>query len=373
MATDRQIPTSASPDPVTGDDFMDLTQEEITGLWNYASVPLTITGGTANNIVGTLSPPLTDGWQDGMRITFIAGADNDDAMTVSADGEAAVDLVDGDGTAAAAGRVLAGNIYEAIYVASLSELRILGAAMPSSFVADYQVFDSSGIWTKPAGLSDNALVLVECIGGGGGGGSNVNGGGGGGGSGPIELFLRGSDLGPTETVTIAAGGAVNAAGGNTTFGSLVTAFGGGGGNSSGSGGGGGGGAGAAGGAASSNVGGNGGGPFGGAGGSAAAGGHGVNGGGGGGTASPGDESHFGGGESHFGGGGGGGGGAVGGGPGGKSVFGGGGGAGNGNSSGGTSIHGGNGGGSGIAGSAPGGGGGRNAVGAAGRCIVRVIG
>ncbi|MDZ4382795.1 MAG: hypothetical protein U0942_15800 [Parvibaculum sp.] len=365
MAIDRQIPTSASPDPVPGDDFMDLTQEEITGLWNYASVPLTITGGTANDIVGTLAPPLTDGWQDGMRMTFIAAADNTGAMTVEAAGVAAVDLVDGDGTAAAAGRVLTGNIYEAIYVASLSELRLLGAAMPSSFVADYQEFNSSGTWTKPAGLSANALVIVQLIGGGAGGGSNANGGGGGGG-GYAELVLLASDLGPTEAVTIGAGGAVNGNGGNTTFGAFLTAYGGSGGNSGGNGGGGGGGAGAAGAASSSNVGGKGGGPFGGAGGNGAAGGDGVNGGGGGGTSSAGGESHFGGG--------GGGGGAVGiGGPGGKSAFGGGGGAARGNSSGGTSLHAGNGGGDGIAGSAPGGGGGRNAVGAAGRCIVRVIG
>lgn len=364
MAIDRQIPNSSTPDPIPGDDFMDETQEEITGLWNYASVPFAVTGGTADDITGTLTPPLLDGWKNGMRITFIAPGDNTGAMTING-----ADLNDGDGNAVSAGRVLDGNIYEAIYIEATSELRLLGAAMPAGFTADDQTFNSSGTWNKPAGLSDNALVLIECWAGGGGGGTGSTAGGGGGG-GYVQRFMTGVELSSTETVTIGAGGAVNTQGGNTTFGSHVTAYGGGGGNSgTNSGGGGGGGSSSKGVNGGSSDGGRGGGPVWGAGGTGgAAGGNAADGAGGG------SNTGGAGGGGHFGGGGGGGGATIGsGGAGGNSHFGGGGGGGSAGGAGGVSIRAGNGGAANSAGSVPSGGGGRNAAGAAGRCRVRVIG
>ena len=365
MAIDRQIPNSSTPDPIPGDDFMDETQEEITGLWNYASVPFAVTGGTADDITGTLTPPLLDGWKNGMRITFIAPGDNTGAMTING-----ADLNDGDGNAVSAGRVLDGNIYEAIYIEATSELRLLGAAMPAGFTADDQTFNSSGTWNKPAGLSDNALVLIECWAGGGGGGTGSTAGGGGGG-GFVQRFMTGVELSSTETVTIGAGGAVNTQGGNTTFGSHVTAYGGGGGNSgtNSGGGGGGGGSSSKGVNGGSSDGGRGGGPVWGAGGTGgAAGGNAADGAGGG------SNTGGAGGGGHFGGGGGGGGATIGsGGAGGNSHFGGGGGGGSAGGAGGVSIRAGNGGAANSAGSVPSGGGGRNAAGAAGRCRVRVIG
>ncbi len=117
---------------------------------------------------------------------------------------------------------------------------------------DYQVFTSSGTWTKPSNLLGTEMVVIQAWGGGGAGGGTVAsqdiGSGGGAGGSYNTTTIRVSMLGSTETVTIGAGGtaAINTAGGvggNTTFGSWLTAYGGGGGavggaNSSGGGGGG---------------------------------------------------------------------------------------------------------------------------------------
>ena len=222
---------------------------------------------------------------------------------------------------------------------------------------DYQEFLVSGTWTKPSGLSDDAVVIVEIWGGGGGGAGsgNTRQGGGGGGAYNQRIF-RAVDLTATVAVTIGAGGTgttsntVAGSGGTTSFGSYVQAFGGGGGSAS----------------PSNGLGGDGGGI--------------VTGGGpglgiiSGATGTP---------QVMYGGvnsatalamrnsiwGGGAGGAYTNGGAGGSSIWGGGGGGGN---AGGTSIWGGNGGGPNVAGQVPGGGGGRGADGGDGKAIVRVI-
>lgn len=108
------------------------------------------------------------------------------------------------------------------------------------YVADgvrttYDFAGSPYTWTKKTGL---LKVLVQAWGGGASGGAswNVTAKGGGGGGGYIERWFVASELGPTETVTIGAGGAAVVRtssgttngnnGANSTFGSLVTAYGG---------------------------------------------------------------------------------------------------------------------------------------------------
>lgn len=77
----------------------------------------------------------------------------------------------------------------------------------SSSSVSYETFTASGTWTKPAGISPNAIVKVQMWGGGGGGGrySNYNGNGGGGG-GYNEYIAKASDLPATVAVTVGAGG-----------------------------------------------------------------------------------------------------------------------------------------------------------------------
>lgn len=297
---------------------------------------------------------------DGQVVGFVAGFTNTGAMTIDAGtGGIAVrsDTLSGP-VALVGGEVRASNVVIAVYTGGFFHL--VSTPFPT---VNYQAFAAAGsfTWTKPGNLTTSSQSYIECWGAGGGGGANATGGAGGGG-GYLSRWLSTSSLGATETVTIAAGGAINTNGSASTFGSWVSAGGGGhGANTAGGGGGGGGGTGS--GVASTTTTGGSGGPFQSATPGAPAGGGGLyggddGGGGGGGTSGPGGSSHFGGG--------GGGGGADG--SGGKTLYGGGGGA-SGTGLQGSSLYAGDGGANGIAGSAPSGGGGRNAAGARGECRV----
>jgi hypothetical protein len=358
MTIDRLIPTSGAD--VTGTEFAEAIQDEVTALWGNAIIPLTDAGGTGDAITASVSPALTDGLQTGMNFWLDAAADNTGAATIAIGDEDAVDLVDDDGLALGAALLKDGRRY--LLAFDGSAMRVYGSAGQKR-VADYQAFTESGTWNKPAGTPDGAIVIVEAWGGGGGGGTSGTCGGGGGGE-YKRVVLRGADVSASETVTVAEAAAAGVAGGNSSFGTHVTAYGGGKGANLDNGTIGGGGA--------------GGGPF-------DKGGNGSSGGTGG---SAGPSAGTGGGangavgDGYYGGGGGGAGArASTGNPpgydGGRSVYGGGGGGGSGQSgtpSGGNSSYGGNGGNDGANGSPPGGGGGgAGGAGARGEVRVRTVG
>lgn len=360
MALDRLTPTSSTPDEVTGDNYMDAVQEELTGLWDKSALPLSNVAGTADAITADCTPALTGALVDGMTFWFTPALTNTNtSVTMAIGGTTPVPIVDSQGDAPAIGALQAGLTRKLLFVGADNELRAIGTA-ESTKVLSYQAFTASGTWNKPASAPAGSWVRIEVWAGGGGG--HTAGGGGGGAYNVIIKQL--SDLGATETVTIGAGGVGGGsatAGGTTSFGSHISAYGG---------------------AAASN---------GGGGGGAMSAGSGDTGGAPGGGFSytgsdsgtdtfeiPFPHSSAGGGkgagsinvvgDSDTGGGGG----AINS-NGGKSRMGGGGGAGNGYV-GGTSQFGGNGGDSGADGSAPGGGGGYNGgAGARGECRVWVIG
>lgn len=112
----------------------------------------------------------------------------------------------------------------------------IAALVPAGTKINYQAFTASGTWTKPAGLSADAIVIVEMWGAGGGGGrssgSSASSGGGGGGA-YLTRVLPASSVAATVSVGVSSGGAgatvnntTGSAGGNSTFGSLLTAYGG---------------------------------------------------------------------------------------------------------------------------------------------------
>jgi hypothetical protein len=379
MAADRLVPTSATPGAVTGDDFMDATQDEITGLWNVSVLDLADIAGTANAITATVAPALTGALAHGMAFWLKPTANNTNTVTLKIGSLSAVAVVDKDGNALGSGDLVSGRRYLLLFDGVLSKFVVVSdvgdpAAVPTSYV-DRQPFTASGTWTRPSRATATSMTLIRLWGAGGGGGNNSAGGGGGGG-GYNELLIPTLSLGATETVTIPAGGAVNTAGGTASFGSHLSVYGGGaGGNAATGGGGGGGGLTSAGGngtGSSQGDGGAGGGPAGAA--ATTVGGNGAFGlTGGGGGKNNGDQKAGGGGAWGGGGGGSGGGGGDPGGNGGGAISGGGGGggggAGSGNGTGGTSIHGGNGGNAGSAGSARGGGGGAQAAGGRGEAEI----
>ena len=122
MAANRQIPTSASSPPQSGDTVLDAIQEELTSLFNAGVFPLSSIAGTANAVTANVTPPLTGALQNGMGFLFRPASTNTDAMTMAIDGLSAVDLVDRHGNAMTPGLIIANSVYLLIYNGTLGDL-----------------------------------------------------------------------------------------------------------------------------------------------------------------------------------------------------------------------------------------------------------
>jgi hypothetical protein len=279
-------------------DGADWIIEAVIDTTNNVSYPLSVNpvlayptaGGSANALTLTPAIPMTS-YANGAKVTFTAASTNSGAVTLNVSGvgaKAIRTIAAGADIALVAGNLQAGRKYEVVYsltansgagawilvnlpigttagtVPAGDDSRITGAlqraggamtgdltlkgdpttalmAATKQYVdasggVDYQEFLTSGTWTKPTGLADDAIVIVE-IWGGGGGGSNAggtNGAGGGGGAYNRGIF-RASELTANVSVTIGAGGqgytttTTGGVGGTSSFGTYLTAYGGGGG------------------------------------------------------------------------------------------------------------------------------------------------
>jgi len=226
MVATRNTFRSDTPGPISGDDFLDQVSDNTKVLFDMSTIRLSAVGGTADDVTATVDPPLDgDGIVTGMKFTIQWAATNTGPMTLSVNGETPRPVLDHEGLTISPGAVTS-SVYSLLVATGLN-YRILSPLLAGASGAGarfYEVFTTSGTWTKPSGLDDDTMVTVEVIGGGGGGARSVAGGGGG--SAAIGRF-RVADLPATVAVAIGAGGAVGAIGGNTTFGTLLTGYGGG--------------------------------------------------------------------------------------------------------------------------------------------------
>jgi len=111
-------------------------------------------------------------------------------------------------------------------IKGMTPLRVsqaIAALVPAGTTVNYQSFTATGTWTKPAGISANAVVVVQVWAGGGGGGkgnsTNTAAGGGGGGAFVQATYLA-SALSATQAVTVGAGGvSISASGSGNNGGS----------------------------------------------------------------------------------------------------------------------------------------------------------
>lgn len=235
--TSRNTFSGSSTGPVTGPAFLDQYSLLMDVLFDASSLPLTGVGGTANAVTAALDPVLpVGGLVDGMKFTLTWAAANTAGVTLALNGGAAVPVLDASGAALVAGAVTAGLRSVIEYVGGA--FRILTGTQTgggtSGTPSYYWKFTASGTWTKPVGLSDDAIVWVEMWGGGGSGRRNTsaNDAGGGGGGSYIRAAFRAGDLPSSVAVGVGAGGAAMSAdsggqsGGASSFGALLSAPGG---------------------------------------------------------------------------------------------------------------------------------------------------
>jgi len=125
MALDRLTPSSTTPGAVDGDDYMDQVLEELTGLWNRATITLTAVSGT-NTITATAAPALTGALDGNMNFILKPAATNSGAVTLNVNGSGAVAVVDAEGTALTAGAIRINANYLLHYDSGIAKYVVVG-------------------------------------------------------------------------------------------------------------------------------------------------------------------------------------------------------------------------------------------------------
>lgn len=162
---------------------------------------------------------------DRMEVRFVPTNANTGASTVNVNSLGVKTIVNFDGTALAGGEIIVGDDITLVYDLANDRFKITSTA--SGGLKSVQVFETSGTWTKPSGIS---TVRVEVVGGGGGGAFDNAGGGGGGGTAEKLIDVTGT---ASETITVGTGGAgdntaggTGVTGGTSSFGAFCSATGG---------------------------------------------------------------------------------------------------------------------------------------------------
>lgn len=129
MAVDRLIPTSPPAD-TTMAYFAAQVQEELTPLWRAVTIALVSTGAMPNAITASGTPAMT-AYGDSTNFTVVASATNTGPMTINIDGLGPRPLVSATNSSLAAGQVVAGQMLQIAWDASINAFRILGGLASS--------------------------------------------------------------------------------------------------------------------------------------------------------------------------------------------------------------------------------------------------
>lgn len=186
----------------------------------------------------TLVPPIT-AYMGGQLFTFIPDTSNTGACTLNVDGigDIPIKMISGSGLIDPYNNsILANQVSCVVFNSDYTNFILINPAVlpPQSTSSSSEVFTTTGVWTKPAGVN-TVRVLMVGSGGGGGGASNGVGGGSGGGGGSMVVSTVDVSAVANVTVTINAPGTGGAGGGpgtpgtdggDVTFGAFLTATGG---------------------------------------------------------------------------------------------------------------------------------------------------
>lgn len=158
MAIDRQLPISTTPGAVTGNNYMDAVQEEVTGLWDRAICRLTSVSGT-NTITANVDPALTAGLINGMLFLLEPAVTNTSTtVTLNVQSIGAKTVVDNLGAAPRVGGLSSSGKYILRYDLSSDKFWIMSYIPPSGFddrPSLRNVIDNGGfeIWQRSSIVS----------------------------------------------------------------------------------------------------------------------------------------------------------------------------------------------------------------------------
>jgi hypothetical protein len=224
---DRLLFTSASTPPLAGGAVLDNIAQKVGALFNAMNLKPTNITNSGNDYTLTIDPVLIADVVAGMGFYIQPNVTNTGAVRIRITAaNPYYEVVKASGEAIATGEFSSDTVYHVVFfngsfviLSTIADLTIDNTV--SLFVNEFTV---SGTWTKPD-VPSNAIVEVEAWSGGS-GGQSTSGGSGGNGGGYFRKVFKASELTATVSVSIGAGGAVNGNGGNTTFGAYMTVFGG---------------------------------------------------------------------------------------------------------------------------------------------------